>query len=150
MKLFLTRIINLLLIAVVLLVYQQQATARVRAVEDCEEQNSAVMNSKAGPAAALFTNTHEESSSGSYQDGNYRGTGFGFSGDLTVEVTVEDEKITDVSIVDSVDDAEYLNKASALLDEIVENQGVDDIDVVSGATFSSNGILDAFRDAMGE
>ena len=149
MKLFLTRIINVLLIAVVLLVYQQQATARVRAVEECEEQNAAVMSGKAGPAAALFSNTHEEAGD-SYQDGSYRGTGTGFSGDLTVEVTVEDAKITDVSIVDSADDAEYLDKASALLDEIAENQGADGIDAVSGATFSSNGILDAFRDAMEE
>lgn len=149
MKLFLTRIINVLLIAVVLLVYQQQATARIRAVEECEEQNAAVMSGKAGPAAALFSNTHEEAG-GSDQDGSYRGTGTGFSGDLTVEVTVEDTKITDVSIVDSADDAEYLDKASALLDEIVENQGIDGIDAVSGATFSSNGILDAFRDAMEE
>lgn len=149
MKLFLTRIINVLLIAVVLLVYQQQATARIRAVEECEEQNAAVMSGKAGPAAALFSNTHEEAG-GSDQDGSYRGTGTGFSGDLTVEVTVEDAKITDVSIVDSADDSEYLDKASALLDEIVENQGIDGIDAVSGATFSSNGILDAFRDAMEE
>ena len=53
---------------------------------DC---GGAVMSGKAGPAAALFSKTHEEAG-GSDQDGSYRGTGTGFSGDLTVEVTVED------------------------------------------------------------
>jgi uncharacterized protein with FMN-binding domain len=138
MKLFLTRTINVLLIAIVLLVYQQQASARVQAVEACEEQNAAVMNAKAGPAAALFSNSQEQSNAGSYLDGSYRGTGVGFSGDLTVEVTVEKEKITDVSIVETADDEEYLSKASAILDEIVEKQGIDGVDAVSGATYSSN------------
>lgn len=136
MKVFFTRVINVLLVVIVLLVYQQQATARSQQVE---AYNAEMEKYEAA--------TQEQTATG-YKDGTYEGTGTGFSGDLTVEVTVKDTKISKVEIKDTSDDEEYLSKASALLDEIVENQGTDGVDTVSGATFSSNGILDAFNDAM--
>lgn len=136
MKVFFTRVINVLLVVIVLLVYQQQATAR--------SQQVSAYNAELEKYEAA-TQTQEETG---YQDGTYEGTGTGFSGDLTVKVTVKDNQISKVEIADSKDDEEYLQKASALLDEIVTNQGTDGLDVVSGATFSSNGILDAFADAM--
>ena len=136
MKVFFTRVINVLLVVIVLLVYQQQATARSQQVE---AYNAELEKYEAA--------TQKQTGTG-YQDGVYEGTGTGFSGDLTVEVTVKDTKISKVEIKDTSDDEEYLSKASALLDEIVKNQGTDGLDAVSGATFSSNGIIDAFNNAM--
>lgn len=136
MKVFFTRVINVLLVVIVLLVYQQQATVRSQQVE---AYNAELEKYEAA--------TQEQTATG-YKDGTYEGTGTGFSGDLTVEVTVKDTKISKVEIKDTSDDEEYLSKASALLDEIVKNQGTDGLDVVSGATFSSNGIMDAFNNAM--
>lgn len=136
MKVFFTRVINVLLVVIVLLVYQQHATARSQQVSaynaELEEYEKA---------------TQMQAVTG-YKDGTYTGTAAGFGGDLTVEVTVKDTKVTKVEVKDNSEDEEYLKKASALLDKIVENQGTDGLDVVSGATFSSNGILDAFNDAM--
>lgn len=136
MKVFLTRTINVLLVIIVLLVYQQQAMARSQVVSayhtELEEYKAAT----------------QEQTASVYQDGTYTGTAAGFGGDLTVEVTVKDSQIKTVVVIDHAEDAEYLEKASVLLDEIVKNQGTDGLDVVSGATFSSNGILDAFDRAM--
>ena len=107
MKVFFTRVINVLLVVIVLLVYQQQATVRSQQVE---AYNAELEKYEAA--------TQEQTATG-YKDGTYEGTGTGFSGDLTVEVTVKDTKISKVEIKDTSDDEEYLSKASALLDEIV-------------------------------
>ncbi len=138
MKLFFTRTINILLVVVVLLVYQLQATARAQEISDYNEE-------KAEYEALL---AQQSADSGAYADGVYTGSAMGFSGDITVQVTVEGGAVTAVELTDSSDDAEYLDKAKSLLDDLVTNQGADGLDAVSGATFSSNGILDAFRNAM--
>ncbi|MGN1015162.1 MAG: FMN-binding protein [Butyricicoccus sp.] len=134
--LFWTRVANAALIVAVLLGYQVQAQSRAQTVAEQELQTAAQ------PIQA------EDSVSGGYADGEYTGTAAGFGGDLTVSVIVSGGAIADVQIVSTADDAEYIDKASALLQEIVDNQGADGLDAVSGATFSSNGILDAFRNAM--
>ena len=133
--LFWTRVANAALVVAVLLGYQVNAQARAQKAMELEQQ------------AAAQVQTDSTTANG-YIDGEYTGTALGFSGDLTVSVTVSGGAITDVQIVDTADDAEYLDKASALLQEIVDNQGTDGLDAVSGATFSSNGILDAFNNAM--
>lgn len=82
-----------------------------------------------------------------YADGTFEGTGEGYKGDVTVSVTISEHKIKSVNIVKNSDDKEYFSKASALCDSIVKMQSTD-IDTVSGATYSSYGILDAVSDAL--
>jgi uncharacterized protein with FMN-binding domain len=84
---------------------------------------------------------------GTYTDGVYTGTGTGFRGDTEVTVTVSSGKITDIEIVSYQDDREYFEHASSIIDDILSLQSVD-VDTVSGATFSSNGILEAVADAL--
>lgn len=81
-------------------------------------------------------------------DGTYTGTGTGFRGEMTVEITVEDETITSIEIIDTSDDAKWLNRAySTVASEIIEEQTAD-VDTVSGATYSSMGIKEAVADAL--
>lgn len=82
-----------------------------------------------------------------YADGTFEGTGEGYKGDVTVSVTISEHKIKSVDIIKNSDDKEYFSKAIALCDTIVEMQSAD-IDTVSGATYSSYGILDAVSDAL--
>lgn len=82
-----------------------------------------------------------------YQDGTYTGTGTGFSGPITVEVIVQDGKISDISILSTVDDSPYIDSASALLKNIVLMQSTN-VDTVSGATYSSAGLIEAVRNAL--
>ena len=88
------------------------------------------------------------SDNASYTDGTYRGTGEGFEGDTVVEVTIKGGKITDITIVSREDDDPYFSKAKTkLLPEVISRQNTS-IDVVSGATYSSEGILSAIDQAL--
>ena len=78
-----------------------------------------------------------------YADGTYTGEAQGYGGTVAVELTVENGKITDLAITS----AEKEDTASAVIDSILEQQSTD-VDTVSGATFSSNGILHAAEDAL--
>lgn len=91
----------------------------------------------------------QQTKKGNYTDGTYTGTGQGFRGETKTSVTVENGNITDISIVSYKDDSEYFNRAKdTVISEIIENQDVD-VDAVSGATFSSNGIMKSVADALG-
>ena len=91
----------------------------------------------------------QQSETGNYADGTYSGTGQGFRGETKTEVTVENGNITDITIVSYQDDNQYFNRAKdTVISEIIENQDVN-VDAVSGATFSSNGIMESVADALG-
>lgn len=87
------------------------------------------------------------SESGTYRDSTYTSTGTGFSGPITVQVVIEGGKIKDITVVSSTDDSPYLQNASALLKQIVALQSTN-VDTVSGATYSSVGLISAVRDAL--
>jgi uncharacterized protein with FMN-binding domain len=89
----------------------------------------------------------DSQSSGSYTDGTYTGTGYGF-GETTVTVTVTAGIIADITIVSYADDTPYMSRAESVITSILSSQDVN-VNTVSGATFSSNGIIDAVADALG-
>lgn len=110
--------------------------------EKRKERKTAAVTTKA-PAPAVTP----VSESGTYRDGTYTGTGTGFSGPITVQVVIEGGKIKDITVVSSTDDSPYLQNASALLKQIVALQSTN-VDTVSGATYSSVGLISAVRDAL--
>ncbi|KIR03199.1 hypothetical protein P261_02014 [Lachnospiraceae bacterium TWA4] len=82
-----------------------------------------------------------------YADGTYNGSAKGFIGDIEVAVTIKDQTITKVDILSTVDTPSYFEMAKPLADQVVEKQSTE-IDTVSGATFSSKGILNAVDKAL--
>lgn len=85
-----------------------------------------------------------------YADGTYNGEAQGYGDTVSVAVTIQDGTITDVAIVSAKqEDAAYFDAAKGVIDEILEAQTTE-VDTVSGATFSSNGILHAVADALGK
>lgn len=83
-----------------------------------------------------------------YQDGTYSGSANGFRGPMSVEVNILGGKITSVNVTSSQDDRKWLERAlSVIPDLIVQNQSAD-VDTVSGATYSSRGIINAVKDAL--
>lgn len=80
-------------------------------------------------------------------DGVYKGTGTGYAGDITVSVQIKDKQIVAIDILSTSDDAAFFNRAKAVIDRIIESQTLD-VDTVSGATFSSNGIISAVKNAL--
>jgi len=81
-------------------------------------------------------------------DGVYEGTGTGFAGKITVSVEIKDKKIVAITILNvEADDAAFFNRAKGVIDRIIQSQNLD-VDVVSGATYSSRGIISAVKNAL--
>lgn len=92
----------------------------------------------------------EAETKGIYTDGTYKGIGTGFRGKTEVTVNVESGVITDITIDSYKDDEEFFERAkSGIISAIITSQSTD-VDAVSGATFSSNGIINAVKNALGE
>ena len=89
-----------------------------------------------------------EDSGNTYKDGVYTGSSSGYGGKVTVQVTVKEHKITDVSVLSAPGEtAEFLAKAKGVISRVLQAQTWE-VDVVSGATYSSRGILGAIRNAL--
>ncbi|HEX3023155.1 MAG TPA: FMN-binding protein [Lachnospiraceae bacterium] len=84
-----------------------------------------------------------------YIDGTYEGTGIGYrNGTTKVSVTVKNDVITDVKIVSNEDTPRFFEYASTqIIGEILDAQSYE-VDTVSGATYSSNGIMNAVENAL--
>ncbi len=152
MRQFILRAVNLALILAIGVCYQQYALPRAAEVEEYNQQAAqaeALAEEYAAMEAAALNQAAEEAESG-YQDGTYTGVGTGFGGEITLSVTIEGGEITEVEIVSAPgEDSSYLSQAETLLDSIVTAQSAE-LDTVSGATFSSTGILEAARNALEE
>ena len=74
----------------------------------------------------------------------------GFGGAIEVQVTLKDDEITDIQVTSaSGEDSAYLSQAQSVISSIISAQSTD-VDTVSGATFSSTGIINAVIDAIGK
>ena len=81
-------------------------------------------------------------------DGIYEGTGTGFAGKIKVAVEIKDKKIVAITVLNvEADDAAFFNRAKGVIDRIIQSQNLD-VDVVSGATYSSRGIISAVKNAL--
>ena len=79
----------------------------------------------------------------------YIGVGKGFGGDVKVKVTMDGDKIAKIEVLEHGDTAGICEKAfDTLPEKIIAANGVEGVDVVGGATFSSQGLIDAVKDAL--
>ena len=87
---------------------------------------------------------------GGYKDGTYQGSGTGFGGTITVQVTVSGGKITAVDILSaSGETGSYFASAQGVVSKVLSSQSPN-VDAVSGATYSSNGIIQAVQNALSQ
>lgn len=75
-------------------------------------------------------------------------TAKGYGGDITVTLTVKDDKITDVKIVGDGETKDVGSKAVEQMPEQILSAQTYDVDGVSGATISSTSIKKATKEAM--
>lgn len=97
------------------------------------------------PATPLVV--EEFTAPSTYLDGIYTAEAMGFEGEITVQVTVAEDKITDITLLSAEDEEEYLSQAKQVIPAILEGQSPN-VDAVSGATYSSTGILNAVKLAL--
>ncbi len=135
MRAFWIKVINILVICVILFMYQTGARSNEK-MSGVIEDLKARLRQQAEESAAL------------YKDGTYEGAGKGYKSDIKAGVTVSGGRITEVKILESGDDPAYLGLASEITEKIIEKQGTEGVDTVSGATYSSRGILEAVESAL--
>lgn len=87
---------------------------------------------------------------GNYKDGTYTGTGTGNNGEIKVEVTVADGNITKIDVTEQQEtEGIYESAEAGVLSAIIKTQKTE-VDTVSGATHSSQGLMEAVRNALQE
>ena len=96
---------------------------------------------------ALASSSVNIPAGGRLKDGTYQGQGQGFRGNISVSVRVVDGKIAGVDILSYNDDDAYFNSALAVIDRMIGGTS-GNVDSVSGATYSSVGIMNAVNDAL--
>ncbi len=128
------------------LAFYQSVTASRAALQNERNQTIAQIE-----AYNLSVNgTEQDTENTAWADGTYQGEGQGFAGKIELGVTVEGGQIKTIEVVGNVsDDAAYFNQAKALLDDIIAKQ-TPQVDTISGATFSSKGLIQAVQDALGK
>jgi uncharacterized protein with FMN-binding domain len=133
---FLVKLLNVCVVCAVLAYFSFWAAGVAAADAQVKEQNDATLRAQAaGPFAV---------------DGTFEGTAQGFGGPVSVSVTVEDGylKAVDITSAENEDEA-WLTEALAVIPAMLDAQTTN-VDTVSGATFSSAGIINATKSALAD
>ncbi len=124
-----------------------QKSLRPRRQRSDSSQASSDTTEKASSKSTQTDNTTSVSSK--YTDGVYNGSAEGFHrATTTVSVTVKDGSISDIKVISNGDTPAFFQSASSsVISDILDTQSVS-VDTVSGATYSSMGIMNAVADAL--
>ena len=125
------------------------ASAAPSSTEDATSDTTS--NTTSDAAAATETASTAESETPVYVDGVYEGVGTGFRPGLVVEVVIEDGQIASVTVVEHNEQNEkyWGTPVEEIPDAIVDAQSTD-VDSISGATKTSEGIKEAVEDALSQ
>ena len=83
-----------------------------------------------------------------YRDGVYTASAQGFGGPITLQVTIQNDTIADITIVSAEGETQpYFSRARRVISTILE-RNTPEVDSISGATYSSTGILNAVKSAL--
>ena len=136
-----------------------QEEAKKKAEEEAKNKKDSAAKEEADAAdkeeedqadADSGEDSSEESEDLAYKNGTYTGDGQGFGGNIQVQVTLENDTITDIQVVSAPgEDSAYLSQGQGVISTILAAQSTD-VDTISGATFSSTGIINAVNDALGK
>lgn len=109
-------------------------SAGMESVEETEVENT--------EAAAVLDGAFD------LADGTYEGSANGFSGKIKVSVVIKNQTIRSINILSNSDDAAFFNRAKEGVTASILAKQSTDVDTVSGATYSSRGIINAVKDAL--
>lgn len=125
---------------------RNQEAAIAQAKSDAKDKDNAAKED----AEEIDTEEESDDSENVYKDGTYTGSAQGFGGTITVQVTLASDEITDIQVTSAPgEDSAYLSQGEGVISSIISAQSTD-VDTVSGATFSSTGIINAVVDALGK
>ena len=96
------------------------------------------------------TSSATETVTSKYADGTYTGSGRGYSGTTEVSVTIANDKITSINLVSKNDSQRQFQSAWNSIPSKIISSNSTNVSVVSGATYSSEGIISAVEDALSQ
>lgn len=132
---------------------QNQTASAADTAADSDTTDSVSTDSASADNSEADNNTTDDTTTDSdyvYKDGTYTGEAEGYGGTIQVEVTLAGDEITSINIVSAPgEDSAYLSQAESVINSVISSQSTD-VDTVSGATFSSTGILNAVDEALGK
>lgn len=119
---------------------------------------SSNLNSQTESAPESSKLNHETTSSNTvqnnaseYKDGTYTGSGTGYRGGTTkISVTVSDGKISSIQAISNQDTPKFYQRAEGTIIKSIISKQSTSVDTVSGATYSSKGIMSAVTNALNE
>ena len=83
-----------------------------------------------------------------YNNGTYEDKAYGYDGDVHVTITIENDVITEISAYSDEEEPEYFDSAyEKIAGDILYYQSYE-VDAVSGATYSSNAIMNAVKKCL--
>ncbi len=133
---------------------QQSSVKRMLAEGDLEPQvvdeskrTTDTQTSEQKAKAAASNNYGMKAPSGGYTDGTYTAKSYGYRSYITVQVTIKGGKISDIKVLSESEDRPYFTNAKAVIGRAISKQGTN-VDTVSGATYSSKGILAAVKKCL--
>lgn len=110
---------------------------------------SKILVNKGLALPSSISTSSTETNYSKYKDGIYEGQGTGFkSGTTSVSITIKNGKITSIETISTEDTPDFYQRASGtVINNILSSQSTS-VDTVSGATFSSRGIIEAVESAL--
>lgn len=136
---------------------ESETTEAAVADTDTASEEAATEDTTAEDAASAVQSMDESASSqmaavetaGQYKDGTYTGSADGFRSTIEVSVTISGGKITDVEVTQENDTPQFFQRAQSVIDSIINAQSAD-VSTISGATYSSTGIINAVKEALSQ
>lgn len=127
---------------------EQKSSTSTESSDDQSAKDDTAGSDNKENAASADAEEASDDSDNVYKNGTYEGSGTGYGGTITVQVILEDDTITAVNVVSAPgEDSAYLSQGENVIGSIISAQSTD-VDTISGATFSSTGILEAVNDAL--
>lgn len=129
----------------------EPVTAKDEKTSSPEEEKHEEQEHNDEPAQEQHEEAHEDEAQPTYRykNGEYEGEAEGYAGKVHVKLTIENDAITSISAWADDDDPEYFSDAmNTVIPQIGAKVSADGIDACSGATYSSNGIIEAAKKAL--
>jgi uncharacterized protein with FMN-binding domain len=131
---FFAKILNVCIICALFVAFSFWAAGAQAADALVKEQNAAAERAQSRGSFAT--------------DGTFEGEAQGFGGPVRVSVVVQDGYLESIDIISAEkEDEAWLNEAVAVIPAMLDEQTTN-VDTVSGATFSSTGIINATKAAL--
>ena len=93
-------------------------------------------------------NTPQKPAENKYTSGKFVGVGNGLHGEIKVEVEVKDGIITNINVLEQQENAVLGKSAFEGISAAVIQKNSTDVDIVTGATYSSKGMIEAINNAL--